>query len=135
MYDSGFTGQFIEVQEAHKGTSPDRDWVYFRRDTTWNYLCAGVPPALDTERLYVISLSDSVFEPQTVVHTYAIDSALATNLLSALAADREQAENATEPSVYTVENSDWIERVKSQLAELAVMVRIKLAEWHFWKLY
>src|SRR5690606_36241564 len=54
LHDSGYTGQFLKISEAHKGSVSEQQWVYFTKDSTWEYLCAGEPPALNTERIYVI---------------------------------------------------------------------------------
>jgi hypothetical protein len=128
MYDSGYTGQFIEIEEAHMGTVPDSQWVYFRRDATWNYLCAGAPPKVGAESIYVIQMPQSVFELQTVVTTYPVDSEIGKDLLEAIA----DAESEVEPAIYEVPKSDWVTRLHDELKEMAFIVKVKLAEWQFW---
>ena len=84
-YDSGFTGQFLKVSKAHMGTSPDSQWVYFMRDGTWNYLCAGEPAKVGTENIYVLSVPSNVFDLTTVVAVYPTDSEVAKDLLKEIA--------------------------------------------------
>ncbi len=128
MYNEGYTGQFIEVKEAHKGGTPDSQWVYFTRNGTWNYLCAGEPPALKSENIYVLNVSTNAFEPQTIVATYGVDSELGKDLLEAIS----DAEEVVEPTVYEVPKSDWMTRLRDELKEMAFIVKIKLSEWTFW---
>jgi len=130
MYDSGYTGQFIEVKESHKGGTPDSQWVYFQRDSTWNYLCAGAPPALNTENVYVINFSSNIFQPQTIVAVYPADSELAEDLIEAIG----DAEEIVEPEVYEVPKTDWATRLKDELKEMAFVVKLKLSEWKFWSM-
>ena len=127
-YDSGYTGQFIEVKESHKGGTPDSQWVYFTRNGTWNYLCAGNPPALNTENVYVMGYSANVFEPQTIVATYPADSEIAKDLIEAIG----EAEEVVEPTVYEVPKTDWVTRFTDELKEMAFIVKVKLSEWKFW---
>lgn len=128
MYDSGYTGQFIEVKEAHKGGVPDSQWVYFSRNSTWNYLCAGEPPALKSENVYVINFSSNIFEPQTIVAVYPADSKLAKDLIEAIG----DAEEIVEPTIYEVPKTDWMARLHDELKEMAFIVKVKLSEWKFW---
>ncbi len=128
MYNEGYTGQLIEVKESHKGGAPDSQWVYFTRNGTWNYLCAGEPPALKSENIYVLNVSTNAFEPQTIVATYKVDSELGKDLLEAIG----EAEEVVEPTVYEVPKSDWMTRLQDELEEMAFIVKVKLAEWGFW---
>ncbi len=128
MYDSGYTGQFIEVKEAHKGGAPDSQWVYFSRNSTWNYLCAGEPPALKSENVYVINFSSNIFQPQTIVAVYPADSELAIDLIEAIG----DAEEIVEPAIYETSKADWMTRLHDELKEMAFIVKVKLAEWTFW---
>lgn len=128
-YDSGYTGQFLEIEAAHMGTVPDSQWVYFRRDGTWNYLCAGEPPKDGTENIYVLQMPQSSFELQTVSAVYEKDSEMGKKLLSAI----EKKNSDTEPMVYEVSKSDWVTRLHDELKEMAFIIKIKLSEWNFWK--
>ena len=128
MYDSGYTGQFIETKKAHMGTVPDSQWVYFRRDGTWNYLCTGEPPKVGTENLYVIQIPQSNFELQTVVTTYPVNSDMGKKLLKAIADKKSE----VEPAIYEVSKDDWITRLHDELKEMAFLIKVKLAEWQFW---
>jgi hypothetical protein len=129
MYDSGYTGQLLDIQEAHMGMVPDMQWVYFMRDGTWNYLCAGAPPKEGTKNIYVINAPTSVFELQTVVAVYPEDSELADDLLAAI----EEADMESEPSIYEVPKADWVTRLHDELKDMAFIIKVKLAEWTSWK--
>ncbi|MEN9920952.1 MAG: hypothetical protein RL538_845 [Candidatus Parcubacteria bacterium] len=125
MYDSGYTGQFIEIEKAHMGTVPDSQWVYFRRDATWNYLCAGEPPKVGSEMIYVLQFPTNSFELQTVTAVYPVGSELADDLLAAI----EDADSQVEP----VTKADWVTRLHDELKEMAFIIKVKLSEWTFWK--
>jgi hypothetical protein len=129
MYNSGYTGQFLEIETAHMGTVPDSQWVYFRRDGTWNYLCVGEPPKVGTENVYVIQVPQSNFELQTVSAVYAVDSEMGKKLIKAI----EAADSEVEPMVYEVPKSDWVTRLHDELKDMAFIIKIKLSEWNFWK--
>lgn len=129
MYDSGYTGQFLEITDAHMGTAPDKQWVYFTRNSTWNYLCAGTPPKVGTESIYVIQVPASSFELQTVTAVYEIDSEIGKDLLEAI----EDADSEVEPSIYEVPKSDWVTRLHDELKDMAFIVKVKLSEWTFFK--
>jgi hypothetical protein len=129
MYDSGYTGQFVKVKKVHMGTVPNKEWVYFTRNGTWNYLCAGEPPKIGSEAIYVINPSSNSFEPQTVSVTYAVDSKIGKDLLKAIA----DAKLGVEPQMYEVSKADWITRIHDELKDMAFFIRIKLSEWTFWK--
>jgi uncharacterized protein YgiM (DUF1202 family) len=101
VYDSGYTGQFLEIEKAHMGTVPDKQWVYFRRDATWNYLCAGEPPKVGSENVYVIQMYQSSFELQTVTAVY----------LKAI----KDSNSENEPMVYEVPKADWLTRLHDEL--------------------
>lgn len=129
MYDSGYTGQFLEIEKAHMGTVPDRQWVYFRRDATWNYLCAGEPPKVGSENVYVLQMPQSVFELETVTAVYPADSDMAKKLMKAI----EDQDSEMEPMVYEVPKADWLTRLHDELKEMAFIMKVKLAEWTWWK--
>lgn len=129
MYASGYSAQFLDISKAHMGTVPDRQWVYFHRDGTWNYLCTGEPPKIGTENIYVIDFSSNLFQPQSVVAVYPVDSDLAEGLLEAIA-DKE---DLGEPAVYEVTKADWLTRLRDELTEMAFIIKVKLAEWNAWK--
>lgn len=126
MQDSGYTGQMIEVTEAHKGYADSQQWVYYRTDATWGYLCAGEPPALNTEALYII---DSTNELPTVVNSYPVDSELAADILAAL----EASDDLGEPSINEVTAQNWRERIASDIRDLAFLIKVKFGEWKFWR--
>lgn len=127
-YDSGYTAQFLDISKAHKGTIPEEQWVYFHRDWTWNYLCAGEPPKIGSENLYIINVSSNLFEPPTVVGVHPINSDIAKDTLEAI----EDAEEIVEPGTYEVSKADWVQRLHDELKDMAFLVRVKLAEWKFW---
>ena len=129
MYDSGYTGQFLEISEAHMGMVPDRQWVYFHRDGTWNYLCAGEPPKLNTENIYVIQVPNSMFELQTVTAAYPVDSKIGKELLKAI----DDANSDTEPMVYETDKTYWLTQLHDELKDMAFIIKIKLAEWQSWQ--
>lgn len=129
MYDSGYTGQLLEVSEAHMGSISKEQWVYFHRDATWNYLCAGTPPKVGTESIYVLNFPSSPFELQTVTSVYEVDSELGKDLLEAI----EDADSEAEPTIYEVSKSDWVTRLHDELRDMAFIIKVKLAEWNFWK--
>jgi hypothetical protein len=128
QYDSGYSSQFVEVSEVHKGGVANSLWVYFQKDGTWGYLCSGGPAQDGTEMLYIINQSDGMFALPQVVNLYEADSDMAKNILKALAADEE----AGEPYLDTVSKDDWLSRLKNELKEMAFVIEIKLAEWKFW---
>ncbi len=129
MYDSGYTGQFLEISKAHMGTVPDRQWVYFLRDGTWNYLCAGEPPKLNSENIYVIQVPNSVFEVDTVTAVYPVDSKIGKELLKAI----DEANSEAEPMVYETDKTYWLTQLHDELKDMAFLIKMKLAEWNFWK--
>lgn len=128
QYDSGYTGQFLEISKAHMGAVPKSQWVYFHRNGTWNYLCAGEPPKEGTENIYVIQVPSNVFELQTVTATYPVGSDMANKLLKAI----DKADKVVEPSTYDVSKTDWLTRLHDELKEMAFIVKVKLAEWNWW---
>jgi hypothetical protein len=128
-YDSGYTGQLLDISKAHMGTTPDSQWVYFRRDGTWNYLCAGAPAKVGTENIYVLSVPGNAFDLTTVVAVYPTDSEVAKDLLKEIA----DAKEIVEPAVYEVSASDWMTRLHDELKDMAFLIKVKLAEWNFWK--
>jgi hypothetical protein len=128
-YDSGYTGQFLKISEAHMGTTPKQQWVYFMRDGTWNYLCAGEPAKVGTENIYVLSVPSNVFDLTTVVAVYPTDSEVAKDLLKEIA----DAEEVVEPAVYDVPAKDWTTRLHDELKDMAFLIKLKLSEWNFWK--
>lgn len=127
-YDSGYTGQFLEISKAHMGTVPDSQWVYFHRDGTWNYLCTGEPPKVGTESIYVLQMPSNNFQLETVTAVYPVDSQIAKDLLKAI----DKANSDAEPMVYEVPKADWLTRLKDELTEMAFIMKIKLAEWNWW---
>jgi hypothetical protein len=129
MYDSGYTGQFLNIEKAHMGTVPDRQWVYFRRDATWNYLCAGEPPKVGSKNIYVLQMPQNVFELETVTAVYPVDSDMGKKLMKAT----EDADSEVEPMVYEVPKADWLTRLHDELKDMAFIIKVKLAEWTYWK--
>ena len=128
-YNSGYTGQLLEVEKAHMGTSPDSQWVYFHRDGTWNYLCAGEPAKVGTENIYVLSVPSNVFELTTVAAVYPVDSDMAKDLIKEIADTKE----LVEPQVYEVSKADWATRLHDELKDMGFLIKLKLSEWNFWK--
>ncbi|MEK7638688.1 MAG: hypothetical protein AAB388_00860 [Patescibacteria group bacterium] len=128
LYDSGYTAQFLDINTAHKGTAPDGQWVYFERNDTWNYLCAGEPPQIGTENIYVINIPVSVFDLPTVVNVHQAGSDIAKKLLKAL----EDSEEEQEPAVYEVPKADWVQRLTDELKDMAFLIEVKLSEWKYW---
>lgn len=129
MYDAGYSGQLLDISEAHMGTVPDMQWVYFTRNGTWNYLCVGEPPKVGTENIYVFKMPNSPFELQTVTAVYPRDSDMAKKLLGAIGDSKLE----VEPTVYEVPKADWVTRLHDELKEMAFIIKIKLAEWTSWK--
>ena len=128
QHDSGYSAQFVEVSEVHKGGVADSQWVYFEKDGTWGYLCSGGPAEKGTEMLYIINQSDGMFALPQVVNLYEADSPLAKDILTALEAE----EDSGEPYLDTVSKDDWVNRLKNELKEMAFIIEIKLTEWKFW---
>ena len=111
------------------GTSPDSQWVYFHRDGTWNYLCAGEPAKIGTENIYVLSVPSNVFELTTVAAVYPVDSDMAKDLIKEIADTKE----LVEPQVYEVSKADWATRLHDELKDMGFLIKLKLSEWNFWK--
>lgn len=128
MYDSGYTGQFIEVSKAHKGASPDRQWVYYEVNNTWKYLCVGEPVAVGEESVFVIRQSGELLSLPMVVAVYEVDSDLAKDLLEAL----EDAKISNDAEVYEVRKQDWIDRLKTEVADMAFLLKVRFEEWKYW---
>lgn len=130
-YDSGYTAQLLTISKAHKGSSPDTQWVYFLRDGTWNYLCAGEPAKIGTENIYIIQQKSGLFDVTGVAGVYPVDSDIAKKLLKELEAVDD--ENMEVPSVYEADKTYWLTQLHDELKDMAFMVKVKLAEWNFWK--
>lgn len=129
MYNTGYTGQMIDISKAHMGTVPDAQWVYFRRDGTWNYLCTGEPPKVGTENIYVLQMPSNSFQLETVTAVYPVDSQIAKDLLKAI----DKADSEAEPMIYEVSKADWLTRLHDELMEMAFIIKVKLAEWNWYK--
>ena len=129
MYDSGYSAQFLEISEAHMGNVPDKQWVYFTRNGTWDYLCAGAPPKVGTESIYVLNFPASPFELQTVTAVYEADSKMGQELLEAIVDEDSEAE----PSIYEVPKADWVTRLHDELKDMAFIIKVKISEWTFFK--
>lgn len=130
-YDSGYTAQLLEVSKAHKGSSPDSQWVYFERNGTWNYLCAGEPAKVGTENVYIIHQKTGFFDVTGVAGVYPVDSDIAKKLLKEL--EEVDDENMEVPSVYETDKTYWLTQLHDELKEMAFLIKVKLAEWNFWK--
>jgi hypothetical protein len=129
-YNEGYTAQLLEVETAHKGSLPDTLFAYFQRNGTWNYLCVGEPPKIGTDNLYVLQQSNDLFGITSVSAVYPADSKLAKEILTAL---EKSDEDFGEPSVYEVDKAYWLEQISDQLGDMVFMIKVKLAEWNFWK--
>jgi hypothetical protein len=130
-YDSGYTAQLLEISKAHKGSSPDTQWVYFERNGTWNYLCAGEPAKIGTENIYIIQQKSTMFDVSGVAGVYPVDSDIAKKLLKELASVDD--ENMEVPSVYETDKTYWLTQLHDELKDMAFLIKVKLAEWNFWK--
>ena len=128
QFDSGYTGQYVEVTEAHKGYPEKLQWVYFEKNSTWGYMCSSGPAEVGQETLYIVSQNHGLFELPRVVNTYPADSALAADIIAAL----EAAETDNEPMVSEVTTEDWKNRLRTDIVEMIFIVRIKLSEWRWW---
>lgn len=131
QFDSGYSAQFLQVSESHKGSVPDSMWVYFERNETWNYLCSGGPVSLNTENVYVLSQPNSVFDVLSVAAVYPTESDLGKKLVRA-ASEVTVAPFEEKPQVYEATKDFWMQELYTQLKEMAFYVEIKLAEWKFW---
>lgn len=124
LQDSGYTGQYIEVDTVYKGYPENKQWVYWQKDATWGYLCAGAPPEEGAEALYIISQPHGVFDLPQVVNVYAVDSTFATDIIAALSQeDTETVEVGPE---------EWQNRLRTDLKEMIFLIRVKLAEFRWW---
>ncbi len=130
-FDSGYTAQLLEVSKSHKGASPNSQWVYFERDGTWNYLCVGEPAKVGTENIYIIHQQSNIFDVTGVAGVYPVDSDIAKKLLKELAA--VSTENTEKPSVYEADKTYWLTQLQDELKDMAFFIKVKLAEWKFWK--
>ena len=129
-YNEGYTAQYLEITEAHRGSVPDKMWAYFTRNGTWNYLCVGEPAKLGTENVYVLDQADNGFDVTGVAAVYPVDSELAKDLLKAV---EDNNEDLGTPEVYETDKLYWVTQLHDQLKEMAFMMKVKLSEWTFWK--
>jgi hypothetical protein len=126
MQDSGYTGQYINVKESHRGGMDSQAFVYFRKDATWGYMCTSNPPAVGEESIYVLSKEHGTFGLTHVVQVYALDSVHATDLLAALETEGAKGQ------VYTKDAATWQQDLAEDLREMVFFIRLKLNEWRFW---
>lgn len=131
QYDSGYSSQLLAIEAVHKGSAPDSQWVYFERNGTWNYLCAGAPAPLNTDQVYVLNQSYERFGMTTVVAVYEADSELAKELLSSI--EKASTEETPEPTSYEAGKEYWLQNLIDQLSEMAFIVKVKFSEWNFWR--
>ena len=129
-FDEGYTSQYLEVSEAHRGSVPDTLWAYFERNGTWNYLCVGEPPKTGTENIYVLNQATSEFGFTTVAAVYPADSQQAEDLRKVVEGNNK---DTGTPEVYETDKTYWITQLHDQLKEMPFMVRVQLSEWNFWK--
>ncbi|MAQ59538.1 hypothetical protein CL638_02420 [bacterium] len=130
MYPEGYTAQLLNITESYKGSTPDQSWVYFSRNGTWNYLCVGEPPAIDSDNVYVLHKDEGLFSFTKVVALYAADSDMAKKLVAAL--EESDSDDLEAPMVYEASASYWLEELKNELVEMAFITKVKLAEWKSW---
>lgn len=130
QYPSGYTAQLLTVSAVHKGAAADTQWAYFSRNGTWNYLCAGAPPALNKEYVYVLHESYDQFGFTTVVVTHERTSDSAKALLKSIA-DATTADTG-EPTRIETDNAYWVDYLYTQLKEMAFIIEVKLREWRWW---
>jgi len=130
MYPSGYSAQMLVVDTVHKGSVPDELWVYFERNGTWNYLCAGAPAPLNSNQVYVLNQSYDMFGLTSVVAVYEADSDMAEQLLNEIA--DATTEETPEPTKYEAGKEYWLQNLFDQLKDMAFMIEVKLAEWEFW---
>lgn len=131
MYPEGYTGQLLSVKESYRGSAPDQEWVYFERNGTWNYLCVGAPAKTGTEQVFVLHKDSGMFAVTKVVGVYEADSDIAKKLISGLG-DTEPG-LMEETQVFETTPEFWMEELKRELIDMAFWVKLKLAEWNFWK--
>lgn len=129
-FNEGYTAQHLEVKESHRGSVPDKMWAYFERNGTWNYLCAGEPAKIGTTNVYVLDQADNGFDVTGVAAVYPADSELAKDLLEAV---EDNNEDLGTPEVYKTDKAYWVTQLRDQLKDMAFMMKVKLAEWTFWK--
>jgi hypothetical protein len=128
-YNEGYTAQYLEVKEAHRGSVPDKMWAYFTRNGTWNYLCVGEPAKIGSESVYVLDQADNEFGVTGVAAVYPADSDLAKELLKAV---EDNNEDLGTPEVYKTDKMYWVTQLHDQLKDMAFMIKVKLSEWTFW---
>lgn len=129
VFNEGYTGQYVEVSELHKGQVSGGLWVYYNQNSTWGYMCAGAPAAAGTEMLYVITAPNGNFGMPFVNSAYAADSAVAQNIITQLAA----AEDNGPAYVNFTTSENWRTDLANEILEMVFLIRIKLAEWRWWK--
>ena len=124
MYDSGYTGQVVEVREVHKGNVNSSQWVYFLKDENWGYLCTNQPPEAGTENVYIVSSANANFDLPTVVQVFAVDSEYAEDLLANIKPGQGYLNKQTAAT--------WREQLGRNLRQMVFILRIKLHEWRYW---
>lgn len=129
QYDSGYTAQLLDISEAHKGSVPDTQWVYFERNGTWNYLCVGEPAPLQEEQLFIVRVANGLFELPIVAGVYESDSQIAKDIIEAF---EESNQDFGEPTVYETNKNYWLEQLKDNLKEMAFLIEVRLKEWKHW---
>lgn len=130
QYPEGYTAQLLSVATVHKGVAADTQWVYFSRNGTWNYLCAGTPPTLNKEYVYVLHESQDQFGFTTVVATHERDSESAKALLKSIA--DATTEDTPEPTRVETNKAYWVDQLYTQLKEMAFIIEVKLREFRWW---
>ncbi len=128
-FNEGYTAQYLQIKESHRGSVPDKLWAYFQRNGTWNYLCAGEPAKIGTENVYVLQQADNGFDVTGVAAVYPADSKLAKDLLKAV---EDNNEDLGTPEVYKTDKTYWVTQLRDQLKDMAFMMKVKLSEWTFW---
>ncbi len=128
QFDAGYVGQVVEVNAVHKGWLSDKFWVYHQQDPTWGYLCSSGPVEEGERAVFIVSNPSGQFDLTTVVNTYPTDSELATNLLAALAESDEQ-----ETNLFAHSAESRLSDLRHSIKEMIFLIRIKFAEWNFWK--
>jgi|GEM_PF-6527742 len=117
--------QLLDVSQSIKRSAREQEWIYYHKDDTWGYACSGQPPAIGKEMIYVIyDPANYLADLHTVVQTFEIDSEAGGLLLEA---------STDTDHVLPLSASNQEILLSAEIRKLMTTIRMKLAEWRWWR--